>query len=109
MNDFYSDNELEKMFGKRPEGTAIFQPMELGWVCPVDESHEITWSEFSSHIWCYDCQKDYFSLLCPKQMNLFTTKTILAKEIASMAPLMAEWTLDKYKTLKHSLKNKKGE
>lgn len=96
-NDFYSDDELAKLFGKRVEAVSLFSPQELGWACPVDPKHEIEWSEFCGHIWCYTCRKDYFSLLCPKQLNPFTTAEILKKELATMKPLMAQWTLEKYK------------
>jgi len=97
MNDFYSDKQLKKLFGMRPSGIAIFEPMELGWVCPIKPEHEIGWSEFNKHIWCYQCKKDYFTLLCPKQMNPFTTKRILQKEIEQMAKEISKWTLEKYK------------
>src|SRR4030043_400158 len=98
MNDFYSDNDLGKIFGSRStSASAVFDAMELGWVCPIDAIHEITWSEFQQHIWCYECRKDYFTLLCPKQMNPFTTSIILKKETEQMAPEMAKWTLEKYK------------
>ena len=99
MNNIYTDWELSDLFGKRPEGQPLFEPAELGWVCPINPSHEITWSEFSAHLWCYDCLMDYFTLLCPKQMNPFTTENILKEETVLMAPLMEFWTLEKYQHL----------
>jgi len=97
-NDFFIDEQLKEKFGMRPtNGMSLFLPIELGWVCPIDEHHETTWSEFVDHIWCYDCQKDYFTLLCPKIVNPFTSEEIVAKEMARMKPLMDQWTLEKYK------------
>lgn len=104
MNNFYSDAELGNLFGLRPEGISIFEPMELGWLCPINKQHEITWSEFNDHIWCYQCKKDYFTLLCPKEMNPCTTPEIVKKETANVADEMSEWTLDKYQTLKNKRK-----
>ena len=100
MNNFYANKELEEIFGKRPKGVMLFDAMELGWACPISPKHEITYSEFNDHIWCYTCEKDFFSLLCPKQMNPFTTKAIFEKEKKEMAPEMAEWTTEKYVALK---------
>lgn len=100
MNDFYSDAELGNLFGLRKEGIALFEPMELGWVCPINKKHDITWSEFNQHIWCYECEKDYFTLLCPKEINPFTTPEILKKETVQVTNEMRKWTIDKYKSLK---------
>ena len=100
MNDFYSDQELKILFGMRPHATSLFEPMELGWVCPIDCHHKITWSEFVDHIWCYPCQRDYFTLLCPKQMNPFTTDEILEEEKRIVIDEMKKWTMKKYKELK---------
>ena len=100
MNKFYTDIELESLFGRRPtDGIPLFGAMELGWVCPIEHDHYIDWSEFKDHIWCYDCSKDFFTLLCPKRMNPYTTESILEEEIESVAALVAEWTLEKYKGL----------
>jgi len=104
MNDFYSDKELELLFGKREteikDAIILFDAAELGWLCPVDPAHDITWSEFNEHIWCYDCQKDYFSLLCPKGMNPHTTQTIVKKETQKIQAEVKKWTLEKYKHLR---------
>jgi len=97
MNDFYSDKQLKKLFGTRPQGISIFDPMELGWVCPIDKSHRIDWSEFNYHVWCYECEKDYFTLLCPKEMNPFTTQRILMEETEKVQSEMDKWTVGKYK------------
>ena len=98
MNKFYTDTELEKLFGRRPgDGLALFWPMELGWVCPTGENHWLEWSEFKDHVWCVACEVDYFSPLCPKRMNPHTTESILREESESVAELMNEWTLERYK------------
>ena len=99
MNDFFSDNELSEIFRKRlnaPNLVSLFEPMEVGWVCPIDSTHEITWSEFKGHVWCFQCQKDYFTLLCPKKMNPYTTTVVLKKEIKMMKPEMDKWSVEKY-------------
>jgi hypothetical protein len=33
-------------------------PTTFDLVCPHNNSHNITWSEFEDHIWCYDCEQD---------------------------------------------------
>jgi len=71
--------------------------MELGWICPKSSGHYITWSEFVSHIWCYQCERDFFTLLCPKQINPYTTWKVLEYEMIAVAPEVAEWTLERYK------------
>lgn len=58
MNDRYSDKELKHIYGKRPKGTPLFAPQELGYRCPLGHAN-ITWSEFNEHIWCYVCEKDF--------------------------------------------------
>ena len=57
-NERYSDDELRMRYGERGDGSAIFEPQELGYRCPKGHSH-ITWSEFKKHIWCFKCEKDY--------------------------------------------------
>ena len=96
MNKFYTDKQLKKIFGMRLSGTALFDPLELGWVCPENRTHRITWSEFNKHIWCHNCEMDYFTFLCPKMMNPFTTPGIFQKETELMASEMAKWTLGSY-------------
>jgi hypothetical protein len=69
-NDKYTDAELKERYGLRNEGkhfTAIDQPSELGYSCLKGKhgEHEITWSEFNQHIWCYKCNIDYLSFDCP--------------------------------------------
>lgn len=98
-NAFYADQQLTELFGKRPEGIPLLDAFELGWACPVNPKHKITFSEFKAHIWCYSCQRDYFTLLCPKRMNPFISEDILREETEMMAPLMAKWTLWKYRNL----------
>ena len=100
-NDFYADKQLKEKFGLRPTAwIALFEPVELGWVCPINDHHETTWSEFQDHIWCYDCQKDYFTLLCPKIVNPYTSEEVVSDEMARLKPQMDDWTLEKYKSLK---------
>lgn len=99
-NDFYSDYELASIFGRRPIGTGLFEPIELGWVCPEDHTHETTWSEFNKHIWCYQCKKDYFTLICPKMLTTFTSEIILKKETEKLWPLIKEWNIEKYKRVR---------
>ena len=36
----------------------VCNPIALELYCPLNEEHEITWSEYEEHIWCYDCVKD---------------------------------------------------
>jgi hypothetical protein len=97
-NDFFTDEQLKEKFGMRPtDGIPLFSPIELGWICLIDEHHETTWSEYQSHLWCYDCQKDYFTLLCPKIVNPYASEKVVAEEMASLKPLMDQWTLEKYK------------
>lgn len=98
-NDFYTDEQLEQLFGRRLEAIAIFEPMGLGWVCPFDPGHDITWSGFNMHIWCYECDKDYFTLLCPKQMKPFTATHILRRERELVLPEMKRWTIEWYRHL----------
>ena len=99
-NDFYTDEQLKEKFGLRiTDAIPLFEPAELGWNCPINKHHKIVWSEFEKHIWCYDCQKDYFTLLCPKEVNPYTTVNMVEEELIRMKPLMDEWTLEKYKSL----------
>lgn len=99
-NNIYTDKELTRIFGKRAlKGTPLFEPQELGWVCP--EGHfSLAWSEFRRHIWCYVCKKDYFSFLCKKEMNPHTTERILHVEREKLRKELDEWTIEKYRALK---------
>jgi len=103
MNNIYTDIELERLFGRRSGGgTALFEPVELGWLCPIDETHEIAWSEFNSHIWCFNCSMDYFTLLCPKKYipgHPYMSRAVVEEETKIIEPLRKEWTLEKYKTV----------
>jgi len=105
MNNIYTNIELEKLFGRRPAGgTTLFEPVELGWLCPIDETHETAWSEFNDHIWCHDCLMDYFTLLCPKKYipgHPYMNQLVVEEGIYQMQSLMKEWTLKKYRDEAH--------
>ena len=58
MNDKFTDKQLRKKYGMRKEGTPLFFPQELGYRCIKGHSN-LDWSEFSEHIWCWVCKKDY--------------------------------------------------
>ena len=66
-----TDKQLEEQYGRRfpteAKGIVILdEPTELGYRCPRSHKwNDITWSEFKKHIWCYKCQLDYPSALCP--------------------------------------------
>jgi len=60
---------------RRGEGIAIFEPTEMGYLCP--EKHrasDLSWSEFKDHIWCCVCEKDYKSADCFLQRPYYWTK-----------------------------------
>jgi len=55
-----TDEQLEKEYGRRPEGQPFDGPQELGYICPKGHGGDyLTWSEFNAHIWCYKCERDY--------------------------------------------------
>ena len=68
----YSKNEqAERIVGKRPVGTAINLPWEMGLYCPIcgqlrrgniDES--LDWSEYNEFVYCRNCNIDIPSLFC---------------------------------------------
>ena len=74
MEKEISKNErAEKLLGKRPQGQPIDYPCELGYKCPVCKYELITdgnyderlqWSEYTTFLYCYTCNKDYPSVLC---------------------------------------------
>ena len=105
-NDFYTDAELEELFGKREvvKGIVLFDPIELGWVCPNDKHHMTTWSEFEGHIWCYACEMDWFTLLCNRIVNPFTTEKVVRRESNKLKEEVSKWTIERYK----NFKNEKG-
>ena len=53
-----SAKQFKKKYGMRGRGTCIFFPQEFGYRCPKGH-HNLQWSEFKEHIWCYECKKDY--------------------------------------------------
>jgi hypothetical protein len=70
-----SKNKLaEKLFGFRPAGQPIDEPLELGYHCPVCEyeldidknkiDERLEWSEYRCFLYCRVCNKDYPSALC---------------------------------------------
>jgi len=79
-----SDRQLAQKYGRRPEGVALFEPMEYGYRCP--EGHcgaAIYWSEFKEHIWCYECKLDYPTETCliqrPSWMSIKDFRDFLDK------------------------------
>lgn len=78
-----SKNSLaEEIVGLRPsDGIAIDQPCELDYFCPINETHYMQWSEYNTFCWCMDCDKDYPSCLCLKDLDKATN--IYLKSIRS--------------------------
>ena len=65
----YSKNERAKeLCGMRKSGTPLFEPGELGYACPICGSWGscLRWSEYSSFLWCENCNLDIPSCLCVK-------------------------------------------
>jgi len=100
-NDIYSGYQLQKLFGMR-SGAALFTAMELGWVCPVDKTHNIGWSEFNQHLYCEECDKDYFTFLCKKAKNQHTTTAIYQQELKKFSKQLQYWTVEKYKEIQET-------
>jgi hypothetical protein len=67
----YSTNEeAEKLVGKREtSGLAIDQPCELDYFCPCNKYHRMEWSEYNGFVWCENCNKDFPSCLCTKDID----------------------------------------
>lgn len=83
MNDQEpSINErAEQLMGRRPDGTSVFYPYELGYACPICDSEDevnLNWSEYQSMIWCKKCNLDIPSCLCLKyyQPRISGTKEV---------------------------------
>ena len=38
----------------------VQNPKEYEIECPICGGHNIEWSEFEGHIWCYKCKKDIY-------------------------------------------------
>ena len=43
---------------KKRKWCYIMQPTAYEIVCDICGGSDITWSEFETRIWCYDCEKD---------------------------------------------------
>jgi len=58
----------EELCGRRPYGTALYQPWELGYACPIcgADDERLHWSEYNFFIWCENCNLDIPSVLCVK-------------------------------------------
>lgn len=81
---FSTNERAERLMGRRdaagPVGIFLDWPVELGYQCPVlghqqsvaeaDAIHiteggpNLHWSEYSSFVWCEQCNRDYPSALC---------------------------------------------
>jgi len=69
----------EKLLGKRPSGTLLFDAFEQGYVCPIcnygaeaewedgeysiSEERAVTFSEYNGFVWCPNCNIDIPSCL----------------------------------------------
>lgn len=79
------NKSAEEICGKRPDGIPIDQPSELEYYCPENRGHEIHWSEYNYFIWCFDCNKDYPSIICcdtKKGIEVFLEVTRHIKDVA---------------------------
>ena len=70
MSEKYSKNKIaERICGKRPHGTPVFAPHELGYACPIcgaSDEIDLQWSEYNCFVWCKKCNLDIPSCLCKK-------------------------------------------
>lgn len=49
---------LRNILLKKRKYCYICNPHCLDLFCPNDSEHNITWSEYEKHIWCFDCKRD---------------------------------------------------
>lgn len=82
----YSKNKrAEKLLGRRGPGQPLFEPSELGYVCPIcNDDHPfgetLHFSEYKGMLWCDNCNIDIPSCLCKKYAEpRFTRSKVLAK------------------------------
>ena len=66
------NRRAEELCGKRIEGNPIDFPIELGYQCPKNKSHNLEWSEYRCFLWCEQCNFDYPSPLCMKDIKRAT-------------------------------------
>ncbi len=64
------NKRAEELLGRRPSGTSLFFPVELGYACPICGTKAfdtvLHWSEYRDFLWCDNCNLDIPSCLCKK-------------------------------------------
>jgi hypothetical protein len=95
------NKEAEELLGLRKKGTSVFQPVELGYVCPIcnTESEDLRFSEYNGFLWCPKCDLDIPSCLCKKYPEPNISHRVLPKRIK-----VEEMTRIFLKTIKDAIK-----